>query len=58
MSLVPGAPARLESVDDDPEEANAWTLEALAPSPGYAAAVIVEGHLEQMVCGTWPEDLR
>jgi 4'-phosphopantetheinyl transferase len=58
VSLVPGAPARLESVDDDPKEAKTWTLEALAPSPGYAAAVIVEGHLEQMVCETWPEDLR
>jgi 4'-phosphopantetheinyl transferase len=58
VSLVPGAPARLECVDDDPAEAKAWMLEALAPSPGYTAAVIVEGHPERIVCETWPEDVR
>lgn len=58
VSLVPGAPARLECVDDDPTEAKAWTLEALVPSPGYTAAVIVEGHPERIAWETWPEDGR
>jgi 4'-phosphopantetheinyl transferase len=58
VSLVPGVPARLECVDEDPTEAKAWTLEALVPCPGYTAAVIVEGHPERIVWETWPEDAR
>lgn len=58
VSLAPGAPARLERVDDDPAEAEAWTLEALVPSPGYTAAVIVEGHPERIVWESWSEGER
>jgi 4'-phosphopantetheinyl transferase len=54
VSLAPGAPARLETVDDDPREAEAWTLEAFMPSPGYAAALVVEGRADRIVRATWP----
>jgi 4'-phosphopantetheinyl transferase len=41
VSLVPGAPARLLRVEGDPGEASRWTLAALHPAPGYAAALAV-----------------
>ena len=58
VSLAPGAPARLEAVDDDPWEAEAWTLEAFVPSAGYAAALVVEGRADRIVRDTWPGDAR
>jgi 4'-phosphopantetheinyl transferase len=39
VSLDPAAPATLTSAD-----ASRWTLRALAPGPGYAAALVAEGH--------------
>jgi 4'-phosphopantetheinyl transferase len=58
VSLAPGAPPRLETVDDDPEEAQAWTLEAFVPSAGYAAALVVEGRADRIVRDTWPGGAR
>jgi 4'-phosphopantetheinyl transferase len=54
VSLAPGTPARLETVDDDPREREAWTLEAFIPSAGYAAALVVEGRADRIVPATWP----
>jgi 4'-phosphopantetheinyl transferase len=54
VSLAPGAPARLEAVDDDPWEVEAWTLESFVPSTGYAAALVVEGRADRIVRATWP----
>ena len=42
VTLAPGAPACLIQVDWDPDEPDRWSLTALDPGPGYAAAVCVE----------------
>jgi 4'-phosphopantetheinyl transferase len=55
VSLAPGASARLEHVEGDPGEAGRWTLEALAPDPGYAAAIAIEGQPSRLICLTWQE---
>lgn len=43
VTLVPGEPPALLSVDDDPALAGRWHLEALTPWPGYAGALAVDG---------------
>jgi 4'-phosphopantetheinyl transferase len=43
VTLTPGEPARLLRVEGRPEEPQRWTLAALEPGPGYAAALAVEG---------------
>ena len=58
VSLAPGAPPRLETVDDDPREAEAWSVEAFVPSAGYAAALVVEGRADRIVRDTWPGGVR
>lgn len=42
VSLGPGEPVRLRRVQAEPEEPARWSLMALAPVPGFAAAVCVE----------------
>lgn len=42
VSLGPGAPARLRRVQAEPHEPARWSLIALTPVPGFAAAVCVE----------------
>ncbi len=42
VSLAPGEPARLLSVEGDPQEASRWHLRALAPAHGYVGAFVVE----------------
>ncbi len=39
VSLRPGEPARFVSINDDKDEAAAWSLHDLAVTPGFAAAV-------------------
>lgn len=43
VSLGPGQPAALLRVADAPQEVARWALYALAPGPGYVAALAVEG---------------
>jgi len=54
VSLIPGEPARLLHTQGDPLEASRWTMQALFPGDGYAAAVIVAGHAWQLECWQWP----
>ena len=58
VSLAPGEPAQLLSVEGTSEETANWSLEALVPVPGYVAAVAVAGHGRQLKCWqwTWPHD--
>lgn len=42
VSLVPGEPARINSVGDDPEEAARWSLYAFEPFPNSVGALCVE----------------
>ncbi len=54
VSLAPGEPAALLSVNSDPAEASRWSLRELAPGPGYVAAIAVEGEGWQIQCWEWP----
>ncbi len=54
VSLVPGEPAALLSSRGEPEATLLWTLHDLAPIPGYAAALAVEGRGWRLQCWQWP----
>lgn len=54
VAFDPDAPARLLRIDGDPERAARWSLQALTPVDGYAAAVAVEGPCERLSCWQWP----
>ncbi|MBK9945434.1 MAG: 4'-phosphopantetheinyl transferase superfamily protein [Kouleothrix sp.] len=54
VSLAPGAPARLLATHTDPADAARWSLCALAPGPGWAAALAVAGHAWQLRCWQGP----
>jgi 4'-phosphopantetheinyl transferase len=59
VSLRPGEPAALLATRDDPAQAARWSLHALDPGPGYAAALAVEGQDCVIKCWDWPGiDLR
>lgn len=55
VSLVPGESARLLSVLGKPGEVERWSLQALQPPAGYAAALAVEGSGWQVRCWQWHE---
>lgn len=50
VSLRPGEPARLLSIDGDVCEAARWSMEMLIPTPGYLAALAVEGSGWHLTC--------
>jgi 4'-phosphopantetheinyl transferase len=43
VSLAPGEPARLVSVDGSAEQASGWFMKSLTPEDGYVAALAVKG---------------
>jgi 4'-phosphopantetheinyl transferase len=51
VSLIPGEPARLYAVQNDPGEVERWSIQAFQPFPGYVAALIVEG--QDWTCHSW-----
>lgn len=53
VSLTPEEPAVLRHVAGDPSEAARWSLRALTPGPGYAAALVVEGRSWRLSCWQW-----
>lgn len=53
VTLIPGEPAALLCARDGAEEASRWSLQALAPGRGYAAALAVEGHCWKLKCLQW-----
>jgi len=53
VSVVPGEAAALLYVSGDPEESSRWSLQELAPGPGYVAAFAVEGHDWRLKCWQW-----
>jgi 4'-phosphopantetheinyl transferase len=55
VSLSPGEPAALLTTMGDPQEAFRWSLRELFPSPGFSAAIAVEGRDWQLKCWQWPE---
>jgi 4'-phosphopantetheinyl transferase len=44
VSVTPGEPAALLSIQGDSKAASRWSLQQLIPAPGYMAALAVEGH--------------
>ena len=58
VSLAPGVPARLESVDDAPAHVESWTLEALPVPAGFAGAVVMGARPARVVCERWGEPRR
>jgi len=57
VSLTPGAPAELLDVAADQRERTRWSLRALAPGPGYVAALAVDGHDHVAYCWDYPEEM-
>jgi 4'-phosphopantetheinyl transferase len=55
VSLAPGEPAAILGTQPDPSEASRWSLQELAPAPGYVAALAVEGHGWRLACWQWPD---
>jgi 4'-phosphopantetheinyl transferase len=53
VSLVPGEPAALVSVQQDSNEAFRWSLEELFPAADYAAALAVVGRDWSLACWQW-----
>lgn len=53
VSLAPGEPAALLRSREDPQEASRWSMQALDPEPGYAAALAVKGHDWELKCWQW-----
>ena len=58
VSLAPGAPARLETVEAEPGHVEGWTMAALAPRSGFVGAVVVGARPVDVVCERWGEDRR
>ena len=56
VSLIPGGPARLLDVADDPDELGRWSMHDLNPAAGFAAALVVQGQGCIPICQHWPED--
>lgn len=54
VSLAPSEPARLLRVDGEPPGRLRWSLQDLPAIPGYAAALVVEGHDLAIACWDWP----
>jgi 4'-phosphopantetheinyl transferase len=55
VSIVPGEPATLLSIKEDPEGASHWSLKELDPGPGYVGAFAVKGHGWHFRCWQWEE---
>jgi 4'-phosphopantetheinyl transferase len=53
VSLIPGLPARLETVEDAPGHVGTWTMEALPVPTGFAAAVVVGRLGARVRCERW-----
>ena len=53
VSLTPGEPAALLRTQNHPQETARWSLQALNPAPGYAAALAVKGHDWELKCWRW-----
>ena len=53
VSLTPGEPAALLHTQNQPQETSRWSLQALKPTPSYAAALAVKGHDWELKCWQW-----
>ncbi len=58
VSLTPGEPAALLSINGNSQEAFRWSLQEINPGPGYTATLAVEGHGWQLKCFQWINNLQ
>ncbi|HEV2436441.1 MAG TPA: 4'-phosphopantetheinyl transferase superfamily protein [Verrucomicrobiae bacterium] len=58
VSLTPGEPGAVPGGQPDSSEASRWSLQELAPAPGYVAALAVEGQGWRLACWQWPDPGR
>jgi 4'-phosphopantetheinyl transferase len=54
-SLFPGAMARLISIKRSVQVASRWSLQELHPVPGFAAALVIEGHDYRLSQWQWSQ---
>ena len=54
VSLTPGAPAALLANRETGQEHILWSLNELAPGPGFIAALALKGRVEMVRCWQWP----
>jgi len=50
VSLTPGEPAALLSIQGNEEAASGWSVYQLIPAPGYMAALAIEGRSWNLEC--------
>lgn len=55
VSLAPGEPARLLSIEGDPQAGDRWFFQELKPASGYVAALAVEGSACRLSCWQWSD---
>lgn len=55
VTLAPGEPAELVSIEGDRANTNRWSLQELYPGDGYVGAIAVEGCDWQMSCWQWSD---
>ncbi len=55
VTLVPGEPARLQSMEGD--SASRWSIQDLKPASGFAAAFAVKGINKQLSCFQWSNEV-
>jgi 4'-phosphopantetheinyl transferase len=58
VTLTPGEPAVLLNAKGSSQEIERWTLCELAPGPGYAAALAVDGHSLRLSCWQYMDEVR
>lgn len=56
VSIAPGEPAMMLTVDGDSGEASRWSLCELWPASGYVAALAAEGRGLRVACWQWVEE--
>ena len=55
VSLTPGEPAEILNTREQGQEMADWSLQDLAPGPGYAAALAIKGSPYRLVSWQWPD---
>ena len=58
VSLAPGEPAALLSIQGNSLAASDWSIQELKPGPGYVAAVATEGSGWQLACWRWSLEFK
>lgn len=50
VTVAPGQPARLLTLNGSRREALGWHMDAIVPVPGYVAALAINASIERLVC--------